>query len=405
MTSQPKRFPSIATLALAAAIGPLTMNLYLPSLPGITEYFQTSAATGQLSLSAYLLASAVMQLFIGPLSDKYGRRPIMLIFLFFMLGATLVCIFAPTIEIFLLGRVLQSSAAVGMVLSRAIVRDLVGRDEAASMIGYVTMGMTLAPMLAPVIGGVLEELYGWQASFWLLFAFTAFAICILWFDLNETNDSRGGSMRDQFEAWPELFKSHRFWGYSSCCALSSGAFFVFLGGAPLMAVEYYGLRPSYFGLYFFFIAMGYMIGNFIAGRFSVRVGINRMIMLGNIMILMGLCCALATTWAFPTSALAFFLPMFFIGFGNGITLPNANAGIVSVRPAIAGAASGLGASLQIGGGAALSAFTSLFVSPASGPTLLILVIMLSIIGAIVSSMYVIHIDRLRASQGTTEADA
>ncbi len=393
--TSPDYQPKIATLALAAAISPLAINIYLPSLPSITGYFQTTPSYAQLSISMYLATTALLQLIFGPLSDKYGRRPVMISLLFIMLLATLVCIYAPTIEVFLLGRVMQASAAVGVVLSRAIVRDMVEGDEAASMIGYVTMGMTLAPMLGPAIGGLLEERFGWQASFWLLFGFTCFSIIIMWFNLHETNNQRGGTFKQQFQAWPELVGSKRFWGYAICCAFSSGSFFAFLGGGPLLAASYYNTGPTAFGLYFMLVAVGYMLGNFLAGQFSPRVGVNRMIMGGNVLVLAGMVLALVLTSALPEEPMAFFMPVFFIGLGNGITLPNANAGIVNVRPAIAGAASGLGASVQIGGGAAFATLTAYGISYEDGPASLIGFIITSIVCAIVSALYVMHIERLR----------
>ena len=395
MTARNKNHPHIATLAMAAAISPLAMNIYLPSLPSITTYFDTTTATAQLSVSLFLAATAVMQLIIGPLSDKYGRRPVLLMLLIIMLAATLVCIFANSIEMFLLGRVLQSSAAAGMVLSRAIVRDLVHGANAASMIGYVTMGMTLAPMIAPTIGGILEDTYGWQYSFWLIFAYTCIAIVVIWIDLEETNRYKGGSLFDQLRSFPELFRSKRFLGYASTCAFSSGAFFAFLGGGPLLAIQYYGLRPTAFGFYFIFIAVGYLLGNFLAGRLSVNFGLNRMMMIGNLAVFFGLVTALVLTAGFANSAFTFFGLVFFVGLGNGITLPNANAGIVNVRPKIAGAASGLGATLQVGGGAIFAAGSGYYVSFDDGPAYLLSVMIFSILCAIASTLYVLHIERQR----------
>ncbi|MEM9330686.1 MAG: multidrug effflux MFS transporter [Pseudomonadota bacterium] len=402
MKNATERWPSIATLAMAAAISPLAMNVYLPSLPSIADHFQTSAATAQLSVSLFLAATAAMQLIFGPMSDKYGRRPIMLILLCVMLMATLVCIYAINIEMFLVGRFLQASAAVGIVLSRAIVRDRYQGSEAASKIAYVTMGMTLAPMIGPALGGLLQDSFGWQASFWLVFCFTAIAVTVIWFDLNETNRFKGGTFFNQFRSFPEIIKSRRFWGYSATCAFSSGAFFAFLGGGPLLAIEYYGLKPTAFGFHFIFIAVGYLIGNFMAGRLSVYFGLNRMMMIGNLVVLFGLTLALVLTANFRDNAFAFFALIFFVGLGNGITLPNANAGIVAVRPKIAGAASGLGATLQIGGGAIIAAITGYYISFSEGPQYLLSVMIFTIICAIASTLYVLHIDKVRKLESTRD---
>ena len=298
--------PHIALLALAAAAGPLAMNVYLPALGSITEYFQTSPGKAQLSVSLFLAATAIFQLIAGPLSDRFGRRPVMLSLLTVTLLGTLVCIFAPTIEVFLAGRIIQASSAVGMVLSRTIVRDLTSGDDSASMIGYVTMGMTVVPMTSPAIGGILASLFGWQAGFWLIFGYTAIVILSCWYFMGETNREIGGSMRQTFQSWPELFRSKRFWGYASSCTLASAAFFAFLGAAPIIAVEYYDLDPAILGFYFFFVAAGYMAGNFLAGKFAKTVGLNRMIILGNLVGSAGLVAGLYTSSVFQTSALACF---------------------------------------------------------------------------------------------------
>src|SRR5690606_11396506 len=163
--------PHIVTLVMAAATAALASNLFLPSLPGMADYFDADYAIVQLTVSGYLAATAVLQLGIGPASDRFGRRPVMLASFAVFTLATLAAAFAPTIEVLLAFRVLQAFAASGMVLSRAIVRDTVETNEAASRIGYITMGMTLAPMIGPFVGGLLDELYGWQATFHLLFAF------------------------------------------------------------------------------------------------------------------------------------------------------------------------------------------------------------------------------------------
>jgi len=393
--SKVKTPPHIVTLSMAAAVNPLAMNVYLPSLSSITEHFNTDAFTVQLSVSLFLGATGIFQILIGPLSDKFGRRPVLLTLFTVALFATIACIFAPNIETFLAARIIQASAAVGIVLSRAIVRDIYGSAQAASVIGYVTMGMTVAPMFGPAIGGYLSEEFGWQASFWLIFAFTTLVMVVSWFDLGETNTNIGASMADTFRAWPDIITSHRFWGYALCCAFSSAAFFAFLGGGPLIAIEYYGLSPSRVGLYFFFVAVGYMFGNFLTGRYSERIGLNQMMFFGNIVVSIGLAVGMVLTTLFPLAPLAFFSSLFLLGLGNGITLPNANAGIVNVRPKNAGAASGLGGGLQIGGGALFAGLVGYFLRPEDGPYLLIWVMAFAIVMAIIAAMYVFYIDRKR----------
>ena len=178
------------------------------------------------------------------------------------------------------------------MLSRAIVRDMVATDEAASKIGYVTMGMTLAPMLGPLIGGFLDEHFGWQSTFVLTVLLGFLAFTVLFLDLGETNHARSRSMLAQVGAYPELFRSRRFWGYTAVAAFTSGMFFAFLGGGPYVATEMLGLTPSQYGLYFGVIPLGYMFGNFCSGRFSQRVGVNRMIAIGGGVAVLGVILAL-----------------------------------------------------------------------------------------------------------------
>ncbi len=260
------------------------MNIFLPSLPSISEHYQEDKTVVQLAITLYLFAVAFLQPILGPFSDYYGRRPVILFGLAGILVGTLICIYAPTIEVLLLGRMIQAFSAAGMVISRAIVRDIVGRERAASMIGYITMGMALAPMLGPIMGGYLDEYFGWQASFWMLFIFAVIVSWIAWSDLGETRQTAASSLTQQFASYPVLLRSRRFWGYALSAAFCSGAFFSFLGGAPYVATEYYHLGASQFGLYFAIISIGYMSGNFMSGRFAERMGITRMMIMGNIIV-------------------------------------------------------------------------------------------------------------------------
>jgi DHA1 family bicyclomycin/chloramphenicol resistance-like MFS transporter len=347
--------PHIMTLVLLAGIGAMNMSAFLPSLPAMSAYFDTPYSVMQLSVSLYLAMTGVLQLLIGPLADRYGRRPVVLWALALFVVATVGCILAPTVEIFLAFRMMQGVVAAGFVLSRAIVRDIHPQNEAASMIGYVTMGMSLVPMVAPMIGGALDKAFGWQATFVFLAVSGVLIWLLAWADQGETvPKGRSTSFRQQVRDYPELLKSYRFWGYVFAAAFASGVFFAFLGGAPYVASEVYGLDAFWAGVGFGVPAIGYAIGNFLSGRFSVRTGINRMILFGTLTTSAGLVAAVVITALGYGSPLVFFGFCTFVGLGNGMVVPNAAAGMLSVRPHLAGTASGLGSAIQIGGGAALS---------------------------------------------------
>jgi len=385
--------PHPVTLVLATASSALTMNVFLPSLPGMAKHFDTDYAVVQLAVSLYLVVTALLQTVIGPASDRFGRRPVMLAcFAVFVVGS-LAAIYAPTIEVLLACRLLQASSAGGMVLSRAAIRDTVDTAEAASMIGYVTMGMSVVPMIGPMIGGFLDELYGWQATFLLMLSFGIVALAVIYLDFGETNHHRAASLGEQFRSYPELLSSRRFWGYTATAAFTSGAFFAFIGGGPYVASEMLKLSPSQYGFYFGILSVGYMLGNFISGRFSRRIGINRMMFLGNVVAVLGMALAIALFALGYTHPLSLFGTAFFTGVGNGITLPNANAGMVSVRPHLAGSASGLGGALQTGGGAVLSVAATAVLSPESGPYPLLWVMLLSSAAAVVATLYVMYVER------------
>ena len=393
MLARPDRItpPSLLTLVLATATGALAMNIFLPSLPAIARHFDADYAVVQLTVSLYLGATAVLQLAIGPASDRFGRRPVMLAcFLIFITGSV-GAIYAPTIELLLAARVLQAFAAAGMVLSRAIVRDTVSAAESASKIGYITMGMSVVPMIGPFIGGLLDEAYGWQSTFLMTLGFGLLAIVMIYLDLGETNLQRSSSMRAQFGAYPELFRSRRFWGYTLTAAFTSGTFFAFLGGGPFVATEILGMSPSEYGLYFAFVSIGYMGGNFLSGRYSQTIGLNMMMLTGNVIAAVGVGGALLLVLFAGESAIALFAPVTFVGMGNGMTLPNANAGIVSVRPHLAGSASGLGGAMQVGGGAALSVVAGAVLSQQSGAAPLLWVMFVSSLLAVVATLYVMAV--------------
>ncbi len=382
--------PHIATLILIAGVSALTMNIFLPSLPGMAEWFGVPYALMQLSVALYLALSAVLQIVIGPISDRYGRRKVLLWSLVLFLIATVGTLLAPNATVFLVFRMAQAVIAAGMVLSRAVVRDMVPDAQAASMIGYVTMGMSIVPMVGPVIGGVLEEMIGWQANFGLLLVLGLVTLWMTWADLGETATMRPVTLGAQIRQYPQLLRSRRFWGYALCAGFASGSFFAYLGGAPYVGTEVFGLSASGVGALFALTAVGYAAGNFVAGRYSVRVGMNRMVYFGALVTLGGLAVLAALTLAGVHSAFVFFGFTTFVGFGNGMTLPNANAGLLSIKPELAGTASGLGGAIMIGGGAALAALAGVLLGPGADETPLVLLMLASAVGSLLSILWVMR---------------
>ncbi len=382
--------PKIVTLILLAGLSALTMNIFLPSLPGMATYFGVPYGVMQQSVALYLALSAALQIVIGPISDRYGRRKVLIWSLVLFLIATLGTLFATSATMFLIFRMAQAVIAAAMVLSRAVVRDMVADAEAASMIGYVTMGMSLVPMIGPVIGGFLDDLYGWQANFALLLILGAVVLALTWADLGETATLTDSSLAQQVRTYPALLASRRFWGYTLAAGFASGCFFAYLGGAPYVGDKVFGLSSTHVGALFALTAIGYAAGNFLAGRYSVRVGMNQMILIGCVVTSLGLTLLAVLTLAGLSGPVVFFGLTIFMGLGNGICLPNANAGILSVRPELAGTASGLGGAILIGGGAALAALAGVLLGPGSSEMPLILLMLASSVASVVAILFVMH---------------
>lgn len=394
--------PHIATLVLIAGVATLPMNMFLPSLPTMAAHFGTPYAVLQLSVAIYLGASAIMQLIVGPLSDRYGRRPVILAGMGIFVLASVASVLAPTAEVFLATRILQASVVVGMSLGRAAIRDMVPQDQAASMIGYVTMGMAVLPMIGPAVGGALDEAFGWQSVFWFQALVGVAVMGLVWSDMGETATQRSASFSDQFRDYPELLTSPRFWGYSAAAAFGSGGFFAYLGGGPFVGSEIYGLSPFWLGIYFGAPALGYAVGNYISGRYTQAYGIDAMILTGAIIVASFFVAALATFYAGFGSAEVFFGFMTFLGLGNGLVMPNANAGLLSVRPQLAGTASGLGGAIMIGGGAALSALAGTLLTVEAGPFPILWMILVTSCLSLVSILIVIQRKRQLGLQSRPE---
>lgn len=381
--------PLLTTLVILSGLSALSTNIFLPSLPGMARDFNVDYAVMQLTVSAYLAASAVVQLLAGPISDRFGRRPVMLGSLGIFLAATAGCLLAPTAGLFLACRMVQAAVTAGMVIPRAVIRDTAPADRAASMIGYVTMGMSVVPMLAPAIGGVLDEAFGWQASFLMLAAIGIGVTIWTWHDMGETARGGGIGLGAMAAGYPVLMRSARYWGYVGAATFASGTFFAYLGGAPFVGLEVFHMTPAQVGYWFMAPSVGYLLGNFVAGRFSARVGLDRMILAGSTITLAALSPALIVSMGGTITPAVFFGAIAVTGIGNGMVLPNANAGMMSVIPDLAGTAAGLGSALMVAGGAALATLAGVLLVPGGGATPL-LALMTASAGAALAAISLIR---------------
>ena len=358
--------PRFFTLAAMTALSVLSFNMITPSLATIAADFHVTYAVASVAVSGFLAVNAVLYLILGPLSDMYGRRPVLLWCTGLFAAASVGAALAPDIYTFLAFRTLQAAVAAGSVVSGAIVRDTSEAEEAASRLGYLSMAMAVAPMLAPMVGGVLDDLFGWRAVFWAFAIFGGALWVLIWCDAGETNATRGNTFAEQIRAYPDLITSAQFWAYAlvMCCGI--GAFYVFVGGAPFVSAEIFGLSSAVLGLAIGTITAGFFCGSFVSGRIAARVGIPRMILLGRLVPVAGLGAALLVYATGVFCPWLFFAAAITTGIGNGLTTPSARAGSMSVRPDLAGSASGLGGALVLALGAVMIQLTGALLTPQNG---------------------------------------
>ena len=376
------------TLVLLASISALAMNSFLPSLPNMAEHFGSSTALMGLSVGVYLGTSAIFQILVGPLSDRIGRRTVSLWALIIFIVVSISCVYAPNTFVFMFLRALQAIAACTFVVARAIVRDTTETQASGSKIAYISMGTAICPMFGPALGGLMDGWFGWEANFWFIGGLGLFILIIAYFDLGETVPENTQGFRQQFSEYPELLLSRRFWGYCLASAFGAGAFFAYLGGGPFVGSIVYNLSPEMLGLYFGAPAIGYFFGNFLSGRFTIRFGIDAMILWGLWIIFSGLSLSMVCSYIGYGTVETFFGFMIFVGLGNGLTIPNATAGMLSVRPHLAGTASGLGGAMMIAIGAALSTLAGAFLVPGSNEMPLLMLMWFSSLSGVAVIIYV-----------------
>lgn len=354
---RPRAAPPAWILVALTSIGPFSLQILLPSLPGLAVRFAVPPGTAQLALTVYLVGVAVGQLLYGPLSDRFGRRPFALAGLALFLLASTGAAAAGSIGWLIAGRMLQAvGACSGMVLARAMIRDCYPRDRAASVMAYVFMGMTVAPMIAPAIGGLIDQALGWRAIFALTAVVGAVLLAAVAARLPETlaAPQRLPGIAGFLRANLALVRRPAFAVFAGSFATSSGVFFAFLAGAPFVVVNGLGLPPTAYGVAFIVISLAYAGGNFVTARLAQRFGVARLLLAGTAVTFLGAALSLASVLVLPLSLAVVFGPAMLMALGNGVAQANAMAGAVSVRPKLAGTASGLSGAIQMAFGAVMT---------------------------------------------------
>ncbi|KHQ51041.1 multidrug effflux MFS transporter [Mameliella alba] len=371
MRQPPASPPSLVTLVLLTVLGIVSVNMFLPSLANMARSFSISYTTASLAISLFMLITAGLQLVIGPLSDLYGRRPVLLWSLALFTCASLGTALAPDFTSLMVFRVLQTAVIAGNVLSRAIVRDTSPPSEATSRLGTIGMAIALGPMIAPVIGGVMDQALGWRSTLWAFTGLGAALLWLCWADVGETNPRRGQGFAAHFRAYPALLTDLRFWSYTVSMGLGIGIFFAFLAGTPLLGAAYFDISESAVGALIGLPPAGFVIGSYLSRRLGARVAPPLMVLAGRLVSVAGLGIALLLWTLGPGSAWSFFLLMPVIGVANGLSTPAGMAGAMSVRPDLTGSAAGLSGAVTIGCGAAMTSVSGAILGATPDPTRLI----------------------------------
>jgi MFS transporter, DHA1 family, multidrug resistance protein len=344
-------------LVAMTGVAPISLYMLVPALPVLASFFGRDISIAQMTVSLYMVGIACSQIVMGPLSDRFGRRPVLLAGLGLMVAASAACIFAETLPQLIAARFLQAlGGASGMVVSRAIIRDLYSRERISSMISLVIAVMMIAHMLSPLTGGLLETTFGWRSIFYLVTITSLIivvAIALLLPETRRTRTEAGGFRGDV----GRLMTSRAFIGYMLCQVLASQITFTFAGAGPYVVVTQMGRSSAEYGAWFAATGFAYLIGNLFCVRFAPRHSLERLIWFGLALQFLGAVLNLiwgiaglnlAPSWLFGTQML--------VMFANAFVMSNSAAGAISVRPEAAGTASGAMGFLQMGVGALFSQF-------------------------------------------------
>lgn len=391
--------PRLWVLIVLSALSVLPINMFLPSLPGIAKDLAADFVLVNLAVAGYAVATAVVHLLAGALSDRFGRKPVALTALSVFTLASVGCSLATDIGTFLVCRLLQGAVIALYSVCLATIRETSDELAATSRIGYVSSAWAVAPMVGPTFGGLLDTFFGWRANFIAFAILGAAGLCLAAFHLRETNLSRSGSIALQIRGYRDLGRSPRFWAYALCMALSIGTLYAFLGGAPLVAAQLLESSSVMLGFYMGMVPAGFILGSFVVGRFGSRYTPTGFILAGRLLVCSGLLVGLALCVLGATHPLAFFGPCVCVGLGNGLTMPVANSRILSVRPDLAGTTAGLANSLTVAGAGIVAFLSGLVVSASNAQFAVLSVMLVSSVLSLAVAMIVASLEKSERARG------
>jgi DHA1 family bicyclomycin/chloramphenicol resistance-like MFS transporter len=368
---RPGTFALTALLAGLSAVGPLTTDMYLPSLPDIARLLGASSAQVQLTISAYLIGFAAGQIIYGPVSDRHGRKPVLIGAIALYCAASLACALSTSIEMLIVARAFQAlGGSGGIVLTRAIVRDIYSGAHAGRELSVIGSVMALAPVLAPVLGGLIQTAFGWRMTFLALVGAGFAGAAVVWALLPETLNTRATepvSLPSMLRSYRIVGRNRAYLAYLSITAASYAGLFAWISGSAFVLQDLYGLAPFDFGVAFALGSVGYMAGSAIAARLVIRLGLDGVLGLGGCACAAGGLAMVAAVAFGLMSSMSLVLPMAVYLAGLGMVLPQGIAGAMTPFPERAGAASSLFGFLQQTAAAVCGAAVGWFLGQSAWP--------------------------------------
>lgn len=347
---------TLGALVAAYALGPMATQILTPAVPFVHRDFAIPMAAAQTLISLAFATIAVATLVYGPLSDRFGRRPVILGGTALFCAGSVVAGLAPTPEVLVLGRMLQAAgSSAGLVLTRTIVHDVYGRDRSGQVLAYLTVVMIFVPMLSPLAGGILLDHVGWRTIFGLCAGIGFAALAVLAAYLPETNATRRPDLglRGTFASFGSLARDLRYLGPALFFALVMASFFVTQAALPYLIVEVHGGTATEYGVWFAVACAFYVAGNYASGRWGDRVPRGRLILACGLGCLATSVAGLVTASVLEWHTAVGFVPTVALCFFGAVAIAPVQAEAVSAQPGHSGAASGLMSCIQMAIGAAV----------------------------------------------------